>query len=464
MFILKFKIIFQVILIKGSPRTNPHQYEIIDLTSDSENNFIKEADEGQENIVKEEKINLKNKNNPLDILTVESDSDTEFNNFSSEAQSKLEGSSDIPVLKYKKRKITINGDDENGEKHIKTIKKICNDHRDINTSFCSDEKVLDIRTMTVQMSSRKDNIDTISKSTNLKKFRDHYKMEDNEAEEQKVRKMFFNVQDQNFFENSLEKNKSNNITKDYLQSYNLMEEIDDDIYDYLNNGSFKKEYLYFKAIGLANSFDFDCLINCVNAKNKFSKRLIPSEYFEFKSYKEFFNILSRNICQNLSEMVEEYKLVCFYKYFYDYVISIKSIYSFYMIEEREKNENFYASLNRGLQANEITKEVFNKYVELFNSNSYSILFRIIPGLILINKGEEIFDIENDTAIIIKYFQLILCIFEDFRFKYFILKGRNEEYIQNLYSNCEFNQMILNISMIFRQIMTFSIVSLDLLRL
>lgn len=132
-----------------------------------------------------------------------------------------------------------------------------------------------------------------------------------------------------------------------------------------------------------------------------------------------------------------------------------------MIEERENNEIFYASLNRGLQANETQKEFFNKYVEIFNSNSYSILFQIIPGLILINKGEEIFDIESDTAIIIKYFQLILCIFEDFRFKYFILKGRNEEYIQDLYSNCEFNQMILNISMIFRQIMTFSIVPLDL---
>lgn len=69
-----------------------------------------------------------------------------------------------------------------------------------------------------------------------------------------------------------------------------MEEINDDLYDYLNNGAFKKEYLYFKAIKSANSFDFDCLINCVNIKNKFSLRVIPSEYFEFKAYKEFFII------------------------------------------------------------------------------------------------------------------------------------------------------------------------------
>ncbi|KCZ80260.1 hypothetical protein H312_02350 [Anncaliia algerae PRA339] len=207
MFILKFKIIFQIILIKGSPRTISHQYEIIDLTSDSENDFIEEANEAQENIVTEEEINLKNKNNPLNILTIESDSDIEFTNFYSEAQSKSEGSSDMPVLKYKRRKIIVNGDNENSEKHIKTIKKIDYDHRKTIGSFFSDEKILDIRTMKDQRSSRKNNIDTISKNTNLTKCRDQYKLEENEAEEQKVRKMFFNVQDQNFFENNLERNK-----------------------------------------------------------------------------------------------------------------------------------------------------------------------------------------------------------------------------------------------------------------
>ncbi|KCZ76560.1 hypothetical protein H311_02438, partial [Anncaliia algerae PRA109] len=78
-------------------------------------------------------------------------------------------------------------------------------------------------------------------------------------------------------------------------------------------------------------------------------------------------------------------------------------------------------------------------------------FEIIPGFNLLFKMKTTIAQPKNLIATIKYLQLIICIFEEFRFYYFIEQQNNEINLLEIYGNVKFNQTLSKICMVFRKI-------------
>ncbi|KCZ74111.1 hypothetical protein H311_04925, partial [Anncaliia algerae PRA109] len=98
------------------------------------------------------------------------------------------------------------------------------------------------------------------------------------------------------------------------------------------------------------------------------------------------------------------------------------------------------------------EEILDAFIEIFQSEHYSLLFKILPCFNLIYKIKEINLSCKITLFLIRYLLLILCKYDVYRYNYFKKAKKNYESIEKLQITEEYNETLAIISIFLRNIM------------
>lgn len=211
----------------------------------------------------------------------------------------------------------------------------------------------------------------------------------------------------------------------------------------------KRKYLYLKNIAEDNLFSYKRLVISVVRENIVKK---CSRYDTAKivnAYAEYFDIVSASY--NIDDMEikpgDVYKVL--YKHFKNYELWVISQYKLVKSNEGEHFRRVFREQCRGFnqKANIKCEELFKLYVKIFDSNNYNILFRILPGLNLIKEHKEIKFKTKKVTIAVIYMQLIMSIFDVFRYECFDNKNTTSKNLQSLYTDKRFNETVLNMGIV-----------------
>ncbi|KCZ82351.1 hypothetical protein H312_00009 [Anncaliia algerae PRA339] len=229
---------------------------------------------------------------------------------------------------------------------------------------------------------------------------------------------------------------------------------------------FKKDYNnfdeYINHVAEDISIDLIHLINSFNEKNKIRFYKSQNSFINtLCATREFHDFLKIYFQDSMSPPTS-FDILEFYDRYFIYKIWIFDNFKLMKIEGGSKYRENYIKYIDYFKKNSITNEksLLEFYIEIFDSENYNFLFKIIPYFSLIHR---IKDITGKYFVVssIKLIQLIICRIEAFRFDYFNRNMIEDKDINELYLDQRFNETILIICILFRKLMAFCNVSEDL---
>ncbi|KCZ76640.1 hypothetical protein H311_02357 [Anncaliia algerae PRA109] len=225
------------------------------------------------------------------------------------------------------------------------------------------------------------------------------------------------------------------------------------LYRQPTNDMLKKRFNHFKIIEIDYSLTFTYLINSVNKKYK-DCRKSNCDYSSFVLiFQEFVDILSEKFEIIPTNIQDKNNLYVLHDEFDRFVQWVKLTYAIHNLN-KAKNINYHIKVYKELYNQRLQDEndILDLYLDLFKSTNYNILFRVIPGFNLIYNIKDHISSKICLVDFIELLQLIICIFEHFRFNHFTVNEKQELNLQELHCDSDFKFTISIICIIYREIL------------
>ncbi|KCZ74661.1 hypothetical protein H311_04371, partial [Anncaliia algerae PRA109] len=206
------------------------------------------------------------------------------------------------------------------------------------------------------------------------------------------------------------------------------------------------------------SFTFSFLLNMM-----FKSRLNGLNDYTLKKnhirvYKKFNNILNKyskdiNFDINTQDLNER-EIIYLYNKFIKFVNWTSRLYKFEEIKKLKDNTFQYDSIMQILNKNnkKHQKTLERNIIDILCGKNFCVLLKILPEFRFIFKLKENGLMQGEILVLFKLFQIILCKFESFRYKYLKENGLEAENLENLYLNSEFNETIATIGLLLKEIL------------